>query len=322
MAYGTGKYTYELANWQVKFPEGWSPYEVNGLSIDSKDRLYAFNGGEYPVTVFDRDGSLLSTWSKETFDHNHHATIGPDGSIYCADDGNSTVSKFTPDGKVLMTLGKKHQHSDTGYTFVSETGKRLGVYEAIFTTKRSGPPFNSPTDVELSAKGEFYVSDGYGNARVHKFTPDGKLLFSWGEPGKGPGQFIVPHAIAVDERGRVLVVDRHNNRVQIFDANGKYLTEWGDLSLPTDICIDRDQTVYVSELRPPRVSIFNLDGKLLARWGNEGSNEKNPLFVTLHTLAVDSRGDIYTGEVMNIQRGVAFVASRMTRMIQKFTRKR
>ncbi len=84
MLYGSGKYTYELAEWQVKFPEGWSPYEVNGLCIDSQDRLYAFNSGEYPVTVFDREGRLLSTWSKESFDHNHHAAIGPGDFIYCA----------------------------------------------------------------------------------------------------------------------------------------------------------------------------------------------------------------------------------------------
>jgi DNA-binding beta-propeller fold protein YncE len=321
MLYGSGNYTYELADWQARYPARWSPYEVNGLSIDPLDRLYAFNTGDYPATVFDREGNLLNTWAKESFDHNHHATIGPDGSVYCADDGNHTVTKFTSDGKVLMVLGKKGHPSDTGYTFVSEIGNKLSIYEAIATTKRAGPPFNSPTDAALSASGEIYVSDGYGNARVHKFSPDGKLLLSWGEPGKGPSQFVVPHAIAVDKQGRVLVVDRHNNRIQIFDSQGKFLTQWTDLVLPTDICIDNEQTVYVSELRPARVSIFNLDGKLLARWGNEGRDAENPLFVTLHTIAVDSRGDIYLGEVMNTNKGIPFLASRITRMIQKFSRK-
>jgi DNA-binding beta-propeller fold protein YncE len=321
MSYGSGKYTYELADWTAKYPEGWSPYEVNGLCVDSQDRLFAFNSGEYPVTIFDHEGNLLSTWPKESFDHNHHGTIGPDDAVYFADDDNHTVSKFTPDGKVLFSLGKKGQPSDTGYTFISENGRKLNIYESIYTTKRSGPPFNSPTDVALSASGEIYVADGYGNARIHKFSAGGQWLFSWGEPGKGPGQFVVPHAIAIDKRGRVLVVDRHNNRVQIFDDRGKFLTQWTDLQLPTDICIDNEDTVYISELRPARISIFNLEGELLARWGNEGRDAKNPLFVTLHTLAVDSRGDIYTGEVMNVQRGVAFMASRIGRMIQKFSRK-
>ncbi len=318
--YGTGKYTYELAKWQASYPKGWSPIEVNAIAVDAQDHLYAFNTGDYPVTVFDRDGKLLKTWPKETFTHNHGATIARDGSIYCADDGNHTVRRFTPDGKVTLTLGTKDKPSDTGYTLTSADGKPIHIMEAIKTTKRGGPPFNSPTDVALSASGEIFVSDGYGNARVHKFSPDGKLLLSWGEPGSGASQFVVPHAIAIDGKGRILVADRHNNRIQIFDAQGKSLTQWTDVELPTDIFIDKDQTVYVSELIP-RVSIFNIEGKLLARWGNEGTSKENPLFVTLHSIVVDSRGDLYVAEVMGIHQGTPFLATRTTRMIQKFLRK-
>jgi DNA-binding beta-propeller fold protein YncE len=323
MSYGTGKYTYELADWQAKYPGGWQPMEVNGLCIDSHDRLYAFNTGEYPVTVFDREGNLLKTWPKDFFGHTHGCFIGPDDSVYYADDGNHTVSKFTPEGKLLLTIGKKGQPSDTGYTMVGEGGKKLNIFEAIATTKRGGPPFNAPTDVALSPSGEIYVSDGYGNARIHKFTPDGKLLFSWGEPGKGPSQFVVPHAVEVDKKGRVLVADRHNNRIQIFDDQGKYLTEWGaGLQFPTDIFIDKNQIVYVSELLRPGVSIFDINGNLLARWGNEGRTKEDPLFVTLHSIVADSHGDIYVSEVMGMQFGTPFFATRATRMIQKFTKKK
>jgi len=231
------------------------------------------------------------------------------------------VNKLTLDGKVLMTLGNKGKPSDTGYTFVGEGGKQLHIMEAIYTTKRGGPPFNAPTGVALAASGEIFVSDGYGNARVHKFTPDGNLIMSWGEPGSGPGQFIVPHAIAIDACGRVLVADRHNNRIQIFDQEGKYLTEWNDVILPTDIYIDKDQVVYVAELEP-RLSIFDLDGNLLARWGNEGRTKEDPLFVTLHSVVADSRGDVYVAEVMGIYQGDPFLDTRKTRMIQKFTRKK
>jgi len=320
MSYGAGKYTYELVDWQAKFPEGWSPIEVNALAVDSQERLYAFNTGEYPVTVFDREGNLLNTWGKDIFGHSHGAFIGPDDVIYYADDGNHTVNKLTLDGKLLMTLGKKGQPSDTGFSWVTETGQRRPFMEALTSVKKSGPPFNSPTDVALSPSGEIYVTDGYGNARVHKFSPDGKLILSWGEPGKGPGQFIVPHAVAVDKQGRVLVADRHNNRIQIFDAKGKYLTEWGGLELPTSLFIDKNQIVYVAELLP-RVSIFDIKGKLLARWGNEGRTKEDPLFVNLHAIAVDSRGDFYVAEVMGIYRDNPFLATRKTRMIQKFTRK-
>lgn len=320
MAFGKGKYTYELTDWQAKFPDGWTPVEVNALAVDSQDRLYAFNTGDYPVTVFDRDGNLLSTWPKESFKHNHGAIISPDDSVYCADDGNHTVTKFTLDGKVLLVLGNKDKPADTGFTWVDEKGERLDFMAALTSTKRGGPPFNSPTDVDLSPAGEIYVSDGYGNARVHKFSPEGKLLLSWGEPGKGPGQFIVPHSVAVDKHGRVLVADRHNNRIQIFDSNGKYLTEWTDVILPTHIFIDKDQTVYISELHP-RLSIFDINGNLLARWGNEGYTKEDPLFVTLHNIVVDSRGDMYVAEVMGIYQGNPFLDTRKTRMIQKFARK-
>jgi len=321
MLYGSGKYTYELADWQAKYPAGWTPDEVCGIEIDSQDRLFAFNSGEHPVTVFDRDGNLLNSWRSDFLDHPHGCCIGPDGSVYVADDSNHTVVKFTADGKMLLALGKKNQPSDTGYTLVKDAKGNLDMMASIYTTKRSGPPFNAPTDIALSSSGEMYISDGYGNARVHKFTPDGKLLFSWGEPGHAAVQFVVPHAVAVDKQGRVLVADRHNNRIQIFDARGKYLTEWGGFQLPTDIFIDKDQTVYISELMPARVSILDINGELLARWGNEGRTEEDPLFVTLHAIAVDSRGDLYISEVMSILKGTPFFETRRTRMIHKFSRK-
>jgi DNA-binding beta-propeller fold protein YncE len=322
MSYGTGKYTYDLADWSAKFPEGWQPVEVNGICIDSQDRLYAFNTGTYPVTVFDPEGNLLKIWGKEYISHSHGCSVGPDGNIYYADDGNHTVSKFTPEGKLLLMMGTRGLPSDTGYTTVDANGKRMNIMEAIASTKRSGPPFNAPTDVVVTPTGDMYIADGYGNARIHKFTPEGKLLFSWGDPGKGPSQFVVPHGLAVDNSGRVLVADRHNNRIQIFDAFGKYLTEWTEgLKFPTDIYIDKDQTVYVSELMRPGISIFDINGKLLARWGNEGRTKEDPLFITLHSIAVDSHGNIFVCEVMGMQAGTPFFSTRKTRMIQKFTRK-
>ncbi|MFA5308768.1 MAG: peptidyl-alpha-hydroxyglycine alpha-amidating lyase family protein [Dehalococcoidales bacterium] len=320
MSYGKGKYTYELAKWQAKYQEGHTPIEVNSICIDAKDRLYAFNTGDQPVTVFDREGNLVKSWGDNLIGHSHGTFVGPDGSIYCADDGNHTVSKFSADGKVLLTLGTKDKPSDTGFSWVTETGARRDFMEALTSTKRGGPPFNAPTGVALNAKGEIFVADGYGNARVHKFSPEGKLLLSWGEPGKGPGQFIVPHSVAIDKKGRVLVADRHNNRIQIFDQNGKYLTEWGGLNLPTSLYIDKDDTVYVAELMP-RVTILDNEGKVLAQWGNEGRTKEDPLFVALHSVVADSKGDLYVAEVMGIFKDNPFLATRTTRMIQKFTRK-
>jgi len=317
MLYGTGKCSYELVDGWAK-PKGWSFIDVGGVSTDSQDRVYILSRSAHPVAVFDREGNLLTSWGKEFFKRAHGSCVGPDGSVYCTDDGNHTVSKFTPEGKLLQVLGSKDQPSDTGYVQQSD------LYESLATIRHGGPPFNRPTGVALSPSGEIYVSDGYGNARVHKFTTDGKLLLSWGEPGNASGQFRLPHSIWVDKQDRVWVCDRENSRIQIFDAQGKFLNQWVDVIRPTDMFIDDEDTVYVSEL-VRRVSIFTIDGKLLARWGtgqvvqkSTDGQERNPtLFVAPHTIAVDSRGDLYVGGVVMTMGGV----DRGPRTVQKFARR-
>jgi len=315
MLYGTGKYRYELVDGWAKCPEGWSFIDVSGLSIDSQDRVYVLNRGTHPVMVFDREGNLLTSWGEGFFKRAHGICVGSDGSIYCTDAGNHTVSKFTPEGKLLLMLGNKDQPSETGYM------EQPDPYESVATIRRGGPPFNSPTGVALSSSGEIYVSDGYGNARVHKFSPDGTLLLSWGEPGDAPGQFRVPHSVWVDKRERVWVADRMNNRIQIFNAKGEFLSQWTGLRYPTGIFIDGEETVYVSEIGR-QVNIFTTDGKLLARWGmsrlvtSEGQDKKTALFLAPHALVVDSRGDLYVGEVSMSEFGV----DRGPRTVQKFAR--
>ena len=308
MEYGTGKYLYKLI-------DGWAPKElssidVSGLCIDQQDKVYVLNRGTHSVLVFDREGNILASWGEGIFKRVHGCCIGPAGCIYCADDGNQTVSKFNQEGELLQVLGKKDQPSDTGYR------KKSTLSESLSTIKQGGPPFNRPTGIALSSKGEIYISDGYGNARVHKFTPEGVLLFSWGEPGSAPGQFRLPHSIWVDKNDRVWVIDRENNRLQIFNAQGKFIDQWTDLNRPTDIYIDNEETVYISELIG-RVSIFSIDGKLLARWGSEGEKDKNALFLAPHAITVDSHGDLYIGEVSMTQTGI----DRGSKTVQKFEKK-
>lgn len=312
MSFGTGKYTYELDDGWAKLPEGWSFADACGLAVDAKDRVYVLNRSEHPVIVFDREGNFIASWGEGFFQRAHGSNIGSDGSIYCTDDGNHTVSKFTQEGKLLMQLGNKDQPSDTG--FVHTPGATLT--SCLPTIKRGGPPFNRPTGVSLSSSGEIFISDGYGNARVHRFSPDGKLLLSWGEPGNAPGQFVLPHSIWVDSQDRVWVVDRENYRIQIFDQEGKFLDQWTDVSRPTDMVIDNEQVVYVSELNQ-RVSLFSIEGKLLARWGSQEEDKETSLFAAPHAIAVDSRGDIYVGEVSKTQAKI----DKGSRTVQKFVRK-
>ena len=308
MSYGSGKYTYELVDW-AKLPPGLSFLDVGGISTDAKDNVYVLNRSQYPIMVFDREGNLIKKWGEGFFNRAHGSTITPDGYIWCTDDRNHIVAKFDADGKVLMTLGTKGQATDTGYV------RTWDFWESLGRIVHAAPPFNRPTGVALNSKGEIFIADGYGNAAMHKFSADGKFILTWGAPGGRPGEFRLPHNCRVDKKDHVWVADRENHRLQIFDSKGKFLNQWTDFVRPTDCCFDRDGMVYVSELSM-RVSVWTPDGKLVARWGNPGLNKEEALFIAPHVVAVDSRGDLYVGEVSNTFAGI----DRGARTIQKFVR--
>jgi hypothetical protein len=237
-------------------PSGWVLREVTAVATDSQDRAFVFNRSDvHPVLIFDREGRYLSSWGKGLFARPHGIHIDRDDFVYCTDDLDHTVKKFTADGQLLLTLGTSGCPSDTGATSVD--------YRQIV---RAAGPFHYPTNVAIGGSGEIYVADGYGNARIHKFSPQGELALSWGAPGDGPGEFHVPHGIAVDRCGIVFVADRENSRIQLFDADGRLLDAWLDVARPCDVFIDDAQRVYVAKLgfragmfpgnRPPRERVF------------------------------------------------------------------
>jgi DNA-binding beta-propeller fold protein YncE len=309
MQYGSNSHTYELVDSWAQLPDGESFLDIGRVCIDENDDIFVFSRSDHPVMVFDTNGERQSSFGEGYFtDRPHGMGLGPEGSVYCTDDGNHTVRKFSRDGTLLLTLGTENESSDTGYRDVSDGFERLASI-----TQAAGP-FNRPTGVTVLDSGEIFVSDGYGNARVHRFSPDGELLDSWGQPGPGPGEFRLPHSIHSDDDDRIWVTDRENSRIQIFDTDGSFLTEWTDLIRPTDVCIDGD-TVFVSELCK-RVSVFTLDGELLTRWGNEQHAIDDPLFYAPHTVATDSNGDLYVGEVAVTYENT----DRRERTIQKFER--
>ena len=155
-----------------RLPPGWTWTEAAAVAVDSRDRVFVFNRGPHPVAIFDRDGAFLDSWGDGLFKRPHGIFIGPDDAVYCTDDLDHTVRKFTPDGKLLMTMGTMNKPSDTGYD-----GKDTG------TVSRAAGPFNRPTNLAVGPKGDLYISDGYGNCRVHQFSPRGELKRSWGTPG-------------------------------------------------------------------------------------------------------------------------------------------
>jgi DNA-binding beta-propeller fold protein YncE len=299
----SGTTRYEVVEGWEQLPSGYVHRDVAGVAVDGEDRVFLICRGDHPIIVYDQKGNFLRSWGEGEFTYRTHGiTVGPDGTVYATDDGNHTVRQFTPAGKLLMTLGTLNTPSDTGYD-----GK-----DSI-NIPQAGGPFNRPTNIAIGPKGDLYVSDGYGNCRVHQFSPTGTLKRSWGVSGKGPGQFHLPHGIAVAADGRVFVCDRENDRIQIFSPDGEYLAEWTDTQRPTHLVFDAQGRAHVSELwwhrgqtsqrhgaiqdpRPGRVSVFDRDGKLHARWGGAEATAPGS-FAAPHGIAVDSRGDVYVAEV-------------------------
>ena len=280
---GTGKYTYELVEGWGRLPEGWVLGQT-AIVTDSQDRVYLFNRSDHPLVVMDRDGNFLTSWGEGTLPDAHGMFIDADENIYMPVKNSHVVLKYSSSGNLLMTLGTWDQPSDTGWS---------GVTTDI--VKQAAGPFHRPSDVALSPEGDLYISDGYGNASIHKFTGDGRLLFSWGAPGKtGPGEFHVPHGVWVHTDGRVFVADRENHRIQIFTPDGEFLTQWTDFSRPCDIYIDGDETVFVPEL-DAFMSVLSIDGRLLARWSG-------PTEAGAHAIWVDSHGDLYINQNLEGQR--------------------
>lgn len=296
-----------------QLPEGWRYVEAAGVAVDSRGRVYVFNRGEHPVIVFDREGNFLRSWGEGLISRAHGITIGPDDEVWLTDDGNHTIRKFTPEGKLCLTIGDPDKPA----------------------TLQSGKPFNRPTHVALSpVTGDLYISDGYGNSRVHKYDPKGRHLFSWGEPGTDPGCFNLPHNIATDAEGLVYVADRENHRIQVFDAEGRYLAQLNNLHRPCGLFVDRREggQLYVGELGTDlqvnrdvpniggRVSILSLKGDLLGRVGDRFRGEGPGQFVAPHGVVTDSRGDLYVAEVSWTVKGRHENPPREIRCFQKFAR--
>ncbi|RKU30290.1 hypothetical protein C6497_04845 [Candidatus Poribacteria bacterium] len=268
--FGTDKYKYEVVeNWGMTPQLGL----VSGVACDSNDRVYVYNRSPVPaMLVFDPDGTLIAEWGKDIFQKPHGIWISPDDEIYTTDTMDHTVRKFSLDGELLKTFGTVDQPGTPG------------------------TPFNQPTRAVLAPSGEMYVSDGYGQSRVHRMTADGDVIVSWGAPGTGPGEFNLPHDVTVDKNNRVYILDRGNLRCQIFNNEGEFLTEWTDLGSPNDLFIDSDDIIHIAEGHQS-ICIMTLDGNIIGRWGEKGSNP-GQFSDSPHGIWIDSNEDIYVSEVI------------------------
>ena len=254
--------------------------------MDSQDRVYLCQQQQDPpVLVFDHDGHYLNSWGTGTIIDPHTVHIDQDDNMYLCDRGTHMASKMTLDGDPLLELGTRGQPSDTGCT--EDSGEVL----------RSGGPFNMPTRMFPSPSGELYVSDGYCNSQVHRFSTDGVLINSWGTPGKtGHGEFHVPHSVWVDQDGLVYVCDRENNRVQVFSGEGDFIVQWPNVHQATDLYMDADETIFVCERHDTQgymMTVRDKEGKVLERWSTH----------RIHQMWIDSQRNIYA--VMGRDRAVA-----------------
>lgn len=322
---GSIGFRYEaIAHWD-QLPDGWDYIDVVAIATDDQDRVYVLNRGEHPLIVYDRAGRFLRSWGEGLFQRPHGLWID-DGVMFVTDDIGHAVYKFTLGGEPLLTLGLPNRPSDSG---VKDFDYR--------TIKQGAGPFNLPTNLAVGPEGELFVTDGYGNARVHRFSPDGELILSWGDPGNGPGQFNLPHGIFLDSNRRVFVADRENNRLQIFSTEGRLLDHWEAILRPTQIYIDANDHVYVAEeghwaglfpwMQPDpsssggRLSIFDGGGKLLSRWGGGERPTAPDDFFAPHDIWLDSRGDIYVGEVTWAAGGNQRMVPRNCPSIRKFCKR-
>lgn len=287
------KYTV-CATWPQK-PDKFTWAQMPGIAVDNQNQVYILTRHNPAIQVYKVDGRFLRSWDMEDASGAHFIRVGPEGNIWTADIKGHVIRKYTPEGKLLLTIGELgHAGTDKMH-------------------------FDRPTDIAVLATGDIFVSDGYGNRRIIHFDRNGKYINQWGEAGSKPGQFALPHSIVADSRNRLYVADRENARIQVFDIKGNLLDVWSDLITPWGLHITKDDEIWVSGSSPVRKDVpdetgewvvtpppdqlvmkLNLKGKVLLRVplskttvvpGKPGELD------WIHGIATDSQGNLYLGDI-------------------------
>lgn len=284
--------------------KGW----VSGLAVDAQDQIWFFKKGDDPVQAYTADGTFVRSWGRDMFVNPHQLRIDDDGNIWLADFGLHVVEKFTPDGELLQTLGVRGES---------------GEDEAHF---------DKPTDMAITPAGDVFVTDGYGNRRIVHFDAEGKFVKAWGGYGTEPGKFVLPHAIVVDAAGKLYVADRNSGRIQVFDQDGNVLDVWANIIMPWGLAITDSDDIWVCgssphwwlrngeypEYKDQVFMRFDTSGRVRQVWqiplGDIGTDKDNPdtsglkpgEAVGVHSIDVDSEGNLYVGEIYS-ERAQKFV---------------
>jgi len=265
---------------------GW----VSGMALDKDENIWLFNKGEDPVQVYRPDGTFVKTWGKGMFDQPHQLRIDHEGNVWVADFGHHIVQKFDPDGKLLLTIGVR-----------DESGN-------------DESHFYRPTDMAIAPNGDVFVTDGYGNRRVVHLDKEGNFIKQWGVYGSEPGQFVLPHAIVMNDEGTLFVADRNSGRIQSFNTDGKVLDVWSNLIMPWGLSLNADGSLWVCgssphwwyrngeylEFKDQILLRLSKDGRVLQNYGLPFAAEGSKIpgeTRGAHCLVQDSQGNLYVGDI-------------------------
>ncbi len=256
-----------------KYPKGMVPGESSAVAINSKGHIYLFRRAKPMLTEYDAQGNFIQSIDDGLFTQPHGLRIDADDNLWVTDTGSHLVLKLDPSGNVLLVLGR-----------INLAGEGTWV-------------FNRPADVAFAKNGDIYVADGYGNSRVVKFDRDGNYIKAWGKYGTAPGEFNLPHSIAVDNQGRVYVGDRENKRIQIFDADGTFIKQWTGIGYPYGLFITSDQHVWMADGGYDRIVELDQNGKILGALGQPGHKPGQGAW--FHFMAIGPDQTLYVADVLN-----------------------
>jgi hypothetical protein len=280
---GNSRYV-QAPDWP-RLPEGWKFRMACNVAGDSRGRIFVAHRGAHPLLCFDREGKYLGSFGDKEIERSvtYNLTVTPATAIsreywlhglhvdrrdnvWVTDIGRHIVMKFSPEGKLLLTLGKPDTSGETPELF------------------------NQPTALAVSVKGDIYVADGYGNSRVVKFSPEGRYVKAWGRKGAGRGEFDTPHGIAVGPDGDVYVAERVNKRVQVFDPDGRFQAEWPSTESAESIFLTRDGHALLGTGHTKSIFTLDLRGRRISTESSGGE------LSYAHGLFQDAEGSLYVAD--------------------------
>lgn len=300
--YTSNGFTYRLFPDYGNFPDRFAFTMYSGGCCDQEDNLFlSTRDPEHPIMMLDPEGNYVKCFGKGLFRETHTLCVTPQNTLLCVDVAQHVLRELTRDGELIRDMGTPGVPSDSGFdpdlwrkrqragkyvpTDVS-FDKGWSFFMGLETIRRAAPPFNRPTGAAFGPSGHLFVSDGYGNAAIHRFSPDGTLQKTWGGPGDQPGRFVVPHCICVDSLNRVWVGDRDGNRIHVFSQDGELLAYFDEnLYQPTGLWAD-DTYVYAAE-RGGGLTIFNMELEVVSQLGFYNSS------IRAHGMCGNHKGELF-----------------------------